>query len=616
MSQDNALANDEFESFRYPDHWQFRRAGLLFRRVSEPNLDDLPVLSVSIHDGISDRQLEDDERDRKVNLISDRSSYQRVRPGYLAYNMMRAWQGAVGISNVEGAVSPAYVVAKPEGNFHSKYYEYLLRSRYFIEKMRQGSKGIADFRRRLYWEQFKEIELPLPPVSEQISIASYLDRETARIDQLIRKKEGIAKLISASWDALIHDARKDKSTKWVQFKRVASRVQRAIGDTDDAAFVPLGLYNRGRGFFKKTETDEDELGASSFFWVRKGDIVFSGQFAWEGAVGYVSDDEDGCVVSHRYPVYRADHDVEGAYLYAFFRTAHGAFLMENCSRGAAGRNRPLNTWSIEREHVLIPSKEIQKEIAQLVALEAKARVLISDYINKALELRFALVTAAVSGQLETSENCYIPVNQSDRAKFRAFVGAEIIHRHKGNLKFGRVKLQKELYLAEAHAGISELDGRYFREAAGPFDRTMMDETERALEAEGFYRAQQPEGNGGAVTYTPLAQAGRHAEALKTLLGSRADALRNLIALLSDLDRRQVEAVATLYAVWNDALMEDQQPDEAMIINGVLTDWHAVKGEKFTDADLRHWLRWMKRNGLVPRGEGPRTAHTMTRDMFS
>ena len=109
---------------------------------------------------------------------------------------------------------------------------------------------------------------------------------------------------------------------------------------------------------------------------------------------------------------------------------------------------------------------------------------------------------------------------------------------------------------------------------------------------------------------------QHSNTLKTLLGSRADALRNLIALLSDLDRRQVEAVATLYAVWNDALMDGQQPSEATIINGVLTDWHEDKGEKFTDADLRHWLQWMQRNGLVPGGKGPRTTHTMTRDMFS
>lgn len=59
---------------RIPAHWSLLRAGHLFREVAEPNTDDLPVLSVSIHTGISDRQLDDEERDRKVNLIKDRSS--------------------------------------------------------------------------------------------------------------------------------------------------------------------------------------------------------------------------------------------------------------------------------------------------------------------------------------------------------------------------------------------------------------------------------------------------------------------------------------------------------------------------------------------------------------
>jgi hypothetical protein len=114
----------------------------------------------------------------------------------------------------------------------------------------------------------------------------------------------------------------------------------------------------------------------------------------------------------------------------------------------------------------------------------------------------------------------------------------------------------------------------------------------------------------------LSKAGQHAADLKALLGPRADALRNLISLLSDLDRRQVEAVATLYAVWNDALMDGQEPDEAAIIKSVLTEWHAEKGEKFKQADLKLWLGWMKRHCLIPQGQGPRTAHTMTRDMFS
>jgi type I restriction enzyme S subunit len=128
---------------RIPAHWTLRRASNLFQQVAEPNTDDLPVLSVSIHTGISDRQLDDEERDRKVTLIEDRSSYKRVRPGYLAYNMMRAWQGGVGVSTVDGAVSPAYVVAKPTRDLHSPYYQYLLRTPPFIEQMRQGSKGIS-----------------------------------------------------------------------------------------------------------------------------------------------------------------------------------------------------------------------------------------------------------------------------------------------------------------------------------------------------------------------------------------------------------------------------------------------------------------------------------------
>lgn len=403
---------------RIPAHWALVRAGHLFREVSEPNLDDLPVLSVSIHTGISDRQLDDEERDRKVNLIEDRSSYQRVKPGYLAYNMMRAWQGAVGVSNVEGAVSPAYVVAKPTRVLHSQFYQFLLRTPAFIEQMRQGSKGITDFRLRLYWEQFRLIVLPVPPVAEQQRIAEEADSE-------LRHADAMAEKIGRSVELL-------------------------------------------------------------------------------------------------------------------------------------------------------------------------------------RERRTALLTAAVTGQLDIREQLPPAITKPDRAKFRVIIGAEIIHRHQGNPKFGRVKLQKVLYLAEAHLGIDGLQGNYLREAAGPLDRALIGETERGLETAGFYRANQRDGTGTAVTYVPLAKAGQHRAELEALLGPKADALRKLIATLVDLDRRQTEAVATLYAVWNDALIGGGTPDDAAIIDGVLTEWHSEKGEKFSADDLARWLGWMKRQGLTPLGQGPKT----------
>ena len=413
---------------RIPAHWSLLRAGHLFHEVAEPNTDDLPVLSVSIHTGISDRQLDDEERDRKVNLIEDRSSYKCVRPGYLAYNMMRAWQGAVGVSTVDGAVSPAYVVAKPTHDLHSPYYQFLLRTPLFIEQMRQGSKGITDFRLRLYWEQFRLIMLPVPPLDEQRRIAAEAERELAHADE------------------------------------VAARIVRSV-----------------------------------------------------------------------------------------------ALLRER---------------------------------------------------------RAALITAAVAGEIDISESLSTALSTSGRDRFRLVVGAEIIHQHRNNPKFGRVKLQKELYLAEAHLGISGLQGNYFRQAAGPLDRALIEETERAVEAAGFYRASQADGTGTTVTYTPLSNAGRHSVELKSLLGPRADSLGGLITLLRDFGTEAVEAIATLYAVWNDALIDGQQPDDSMIVNGVLTEWHEEKGKKFKDSDLRHWLDWMKRNGLTPRGQGPRTACTMTRDLFA
>ncbi len=408
---------------RIPAHWSLLRAGHLFHDVAEPNTDDLPVLSVSIHTGISDRQLDDEERDRKVNLIEDRSSYKCVRPGYLAYNMMRAWQGAVGVSTVDGAVSPAYVVAKPTSNLHSLYYQFLLRTPPFIEQMRQGSKGITDFRLRLYWEQFRLIMLPVPPLEEQRRIAAEAERELAHADE------------------------------------VAARIVRSV--------------------------------------------------------------------------------------------------------------------ALLREH------------------------------------RAALITAAVAGQIDIRECLPTVISTSDRDRFRLVVGAEIIHRLPDNPKRARVKVHKITYLAETHLGIDALRGNYLREAAGPLDRALREETERSLEVAGYYRANQTDGTGTAVTYTPLAKAGQHKTELATLLGSRAEALRSLITMLADLDRRATEAVTTLYAVWNDALIDGETPDDAAIINGVLHEWHTEKGEKFTAADLTTWLAWMRRHKLIPCGQGPRTTPTMT-----
>ena len=188
---------------RVPAHWDVLRIAALFREVSRPADPALPVLSVSIHDGVTDEELADEDRDRKVALSEDRTKYQGVAPGDLVYNMMRAWQGAFGAVTVKGLVSPAYVVAAPITTFRTKFIEHLLHTKSAAEEIRRFSRGIADFRMRLYWDHFRALKVCLPPLDEQDRILSEIDAETARIDGLIALTERSIDLLREKRAALI-----------------------------------------------------------------------------------------------------------------------------------------------------------------------------------------------------------------------------------------------------------------------------------------------------------------------------------------------------------------------------------------------------------------------------
>lgn len=189
-----------------PAHWKSFRLGALFREASDLGNDDLPILSVSIHDGVSDKELDESEMDRKVTRSEDRSTYKAVQPGDLAYNMMRAWQGGFGAVTVHGQVSPAYVVARPVSNVRTSFIEQLLRTPHAVEQMRRHSRGITDFRLRLYWEEFKNIPVALPPLAEQDAILAHLAREASKFDELTRQTTHSIDLLKERRSALISAA--------------------------------------------------------------------------------------------------------------------------------------------------------------------------------------------------------------------------------------------------------------------------------------------------------------------------------------------------------------------------------------------------------------------------
>ncbi|CAN7518373.1 restriction endonuclease subunit S [Caballeronia sp. LjRoot34] len=194
-------------SEKIPSHWTVIRLGRLFSQVNEPGDGSLPTLSVSIHHGVSDKELTDDETDRKVSRSDEPEKYKRVAVDDLVYNMMRAWQGGFGTVAIPGMVSPAYVVARRKrGDVVTRFIELLLRTPNGVEEMKRYSRGVTDFRLRLYWDEFKNIAVALPPLDEQQWIVHACDRLSQNIENLERDVVLAISLLKERRSALISAA--------------------------------------------------------------------------------------------------------------------------------------------------------------------------------------------------------------------------------------------------------------------------------------------------------------------------------------------------------------------------------------------------------------------------
>lgn len=191
---------------RVPAHWPVKRNMFLFHQRNEAGVEGLPILMVSLHTGVSEGEDEDEGSARVRKRMEDKSSYQIARRGDVAYNMMRAWQGAIGAVPVDGLVSPAYVVLEPTEDLDPRYFEILARTPGYIKEFERYSYGIASFRWRLYWEGFKEIRTPVPPIQEQRAIVAAFDEKRRQITALRAHVERELSLLVELRAATITDA--------------------------------------------------------------------------------------------------------------------------------------------------------------------------------------------------------------------------------------------------------------------------------------------------------------------------------------------------------------------------------------------------------------------------
>lgn len=171
-----------------PDAMMRGTLGDFFSISREKGIEGLPMLSVTMYDGLVRR----DSIDRKTDSELGDGEHLRVRPGDIAYNMMRMWQGASGLATEDGIVSPAYVVVCPKKMINSLFASYWFKSERMIYLFWAYSYGLTNDRLRLYPKDFTEIPVELLPVREQRRIAEVLadfDNAIEATDALVAAKQ-------------------------------------------------------------------------------------------------------------------------------------------------------------------------------------------------------------------------------------------------------------------------------------------------------------------------------------------------------------------------------------------------------------------------------------------
>ena len=114
--------------------------------------------------------------ERKDNSSSNKSNYKVVRKGDIAYNSMRMWQGACGVSKYDGIVSPAYTVITPGSNEDASFYYYYFKNNRMKFEFRRHSQGLTSDTWNLKFPLFKDITIEVPNnEKEQIRIRKLLD---------------------------------------------------------------------------------------------------------------------------------------------------------------------------------------------------------------------------------------------------------------------------------------------------------------------------------------------------------------------------------------------------------------------------------------------------------
>lgn len=359
-----------------PTTWTPAYLGDIYTERKEPGNESLPLLTVSIHSGVSDGELDEDELPKKVKRIEDKSQYKRAATGDLVFNMMRAWQGAIGTVRTEGMVSPAYIVAKPNDKVYPLFMDYYMKTPRMIGMINRQSYGVTDFRKRLYWDSFAPIPCVLPPVREQRKIVEILSTQDKaielqgrKIEELKRFKKGCLekmfprkgqKVPEKRFPGFTGDWEQRKLGELVQFSKGAGYSK---GDLKESG-TPIILYGRLYTKYEAVITDVDTFAdaKNGSVYSRGGEVIVpaSGETAEDISIASVVE-KQGILLGGDLNIINPPADLDSAFLAISISNGKPH---EDMSKMAQGKSVVhLHNTDLEKIDMTYPSYEEQTQIS-------------------------------------------------------------------------------------------------------------------------------------------------------------------------------------------------------------------------------------------------------------
>lgn len=163
-----------------PEHWEMSKVSSHFRQRNVKVSDkEYPALSVSKM-GVTP------QLDNIALSNAEGNSRKLVKVGDYAVNSRSDRKGSCGVSQYEGSVSLITIVLEPF-DIDRGYVHYLFRSNPWIEEFYRNGRGIVADLWTTNYQMMKGMYLPIPPLSEQRAIVSYITERASKIDTLIEK---------------------------------------------------------------------------------------------------------------------------------------------------------------------------------------------------------------------------------------------------------------------------------------------------------------------------------------------------------------------------------------------------------------------------------------------